>query len=141
MVDSSDYENDSDDDEDDYDDEGGMKRKGKRKRKEKPKKVLRKRKIFLLNFHFEIQVYANAKISNKGYDTSQFVSSFRKALVPIGNQTTISFGSGNSEHVSYRISKFIEKGFCFRKHLFVHFFLNHLKFPFRIIKDRYLVVV
>ena len=48
-----------------------------------------------------MQVYANAKISNKGYDTSQFVSSFRKALVPIGNQSSISFGSNNSEHVSF----------------------------------------
>lgn len=51
-------------------------------------------------FSYVIQVYANAKISNKGYDTSQFVSSFRKALVPIGNHSSISFGSGNSEHVS-----------------------------------------
>lgn len=45
------------------------------------------------------KVYANAKISNKGYDTSQFISSFRKALVPIGNYSIISFSSSNSEHV------------------------------------------
>ncbi|CAF5058393.1 unnamed protein product, partial [Rotaria magnacalcarata] len=80
LNDSSDYENDSDDYDDD-DDGDGSKRNGKRKRKEKPKKV-----------------YANAKISNKGYDTSQFISSFRKALVPIGNHPVIMIGSMNSEH-------------------------------------------
>lgn len=83
--DDSDYENDSDD----YDDDGSSNRKGKRKRNEKPKKV-----------------YANAKISNKGYDTSQFVSSFRKALVPISNHTLVSFGSNNSEHVRRKFSNF-----------------------------------
>ncbi len=84
-----------------------MRKKGKRKRKrnEKPKKVFTKNDFIRFNFHSKIQVYANAKISNKGYDTSQFISSFRKALVPIGNHSTISFGSGNSEHVSYRIRK------------------------------------
>jgi hypothetical protein len=69
------------------------------------KKYLPKNDFIRFNFHSKIQVYANAKISNKGYDTSQFISSFRKALVPIGNHSTISFGSGNSEHVSYRIRK------------------------------------
>ncbi|CAF2439236.1 unnamed protein product [Rotaria sp. Silwood2] len=79
LIDCSDYENDSDDDDDD-----GSKTNGKRKRKEKPKKI-----------------YANAKISNKGYDTSQFISSFRKALVPIGNSPSINIGSGNSEHEAF----------------------------------------
>ncbi|CAF1506271.1 unnamed protein product [Rotaria magnacalcarata] len=83
LNDSSDYENDSDDYDDD-DDGDGSKRNGKRKRKEKPKKV-----------------YANAKISNKGYDTSQFISSFRKALVPIGNHPVIMIGSMNSEHEAF----------------------------------------
>ncbi|CAF0735745.1 unnamed protein product [Adineta ricciae] len=89
LVDTSDYEDDSDD----YDDDEGSKRNGKRKRNEKPKKV-----------------YANAKISNKGYDTSQFVSSFRKALVPIGNQPSFTFGSDNSEHEAF-IRSFLAQPF------------------------------
>lgn len=100
LVDGSDYESDSDDD-DEYDDEDGLRKKGKRKRIEKPKKVNESSfATFVQCSSCQMQVYANAKISNKGYDTSQFVSSFRKALVPIGNHSTISFGSGNSEHVS-----------------------------------------
>ncbi|CAF0955238.1 unnamed protein product [Adineta steineri] len=82
LIDCSDDEEDSDGYDDD--DDEGSKRNGKRKRKEKPKKV-----------------YANAKISNKGYDTSQFVSSFRKALVPIGNYPSITIGTGNSEHEEF----------------------------------------
>ncbi|CAF1046224.1 unnamed protein product [Rotaria sp. Silwood1] len=81
FIDCSDYENDSDDSDEDDD---GSKRNGKRKRKEKPKKI-----------------YANAKISNKGYDTSQFISSFRKALVPIGNYPLINIGCSNSEHEAF----------------------------------------
>lgn len=89
------------------------------------------------------QVYANAKISNKGYDTSQFVSSFRKALVPIGNQPSFTFGSGNSEHVSRRMNedKYENIRIDFRKNLFDLSLLNRLKFQFRIIKDRSPVVV
>ena len=104
LLDESDHEDDSDDS-DDYDDEDGLRKKGKRKRNEKPKKVIESSRIDWRLFFYAIQVYANAKISNKGYDTSQFVSSFRKALVPIGNQSSMSFGSGNSEHVSDEIRR------------------------------------